>query len=183
MGRHPQAQPGQSSRGGGRHSHEPLGEHSSGGGAGGEAGPLLSMRCQEHVGTRVSAAYRDVQSPASQAETQVKPQSRDSVERLWMCRTEWVQHKWKVVRDSGGERTDRHEVCTQPRAQTAGACPRGSERPQASGPQPLRASSQACQSASLRLKRRAACTVRDRQHESNRAGGCVIWRDATGRHV
>ena len=93
------------------------------GGPGGEAGPLLSMRCQEHVGTRVSAAYRDVQSPASPGETQVKPQSRDSVRSLWMCRTEWVQHKRKAVRDSGGERTDRHTgVHSGTRTQTAGAC-------------------------------------------------------------
>lgn len=74
--------PAQLSGGRGGRTHEPLGEHSSP--PGGEVGPLHSVRCQEHVGTRVSAACRDVQSPASPGETQVKPRA-GTVLRAFGC--------------------------------------------------------------------------------------------------
>lgn len=78
-------------------------------GPGGEAGP----------GAHGHQSRRDVQSPASPGETQVKPQSRESVKSVGTCRTEWV-----AVRNSGGERTDRHTgVHPGTRTQTAGACP------------------------------------------------------------
>lgn len=40
--------------------------------------------------------------------------------------------------------------------------------------------SRACQSASLRLKQRAACTVQGREGDGKQAGGCAIWRETTG---
>ena len=104
----PRHSPAQSSGGRGGGTHEPLGELSSQGARwGGRARSTWTPESQRRP------------EPSFPGETQVKPQSRDSVKSVGTCRTEWV-----AVRNSGGERTDRHTgVHPGTRTQTAGACP------------------------------------------------------------